>query len=325
MKILAVDDNQLIRDFLPAILEGTDFADVTVAASGKEALEIIAAASKPFDCLLLDIVMPAMDGITLCRKIRAISSYRATPIIMLTLKSDVTSIEHAFAAGANDYILKPFEVREIERRLRVTQRILDNAEVALRLDPKRMLLGGHPGQHDFALEDPIHILDVPQFIPPYSLGNYLSQLSRQHLDRCQVFGVQVEDIASLYSRCASREYALVLSDVACAVSQVVGSPQLLMAHFGSGMILCISTGNSLPSWPQIEELVQAELQIMGPWSETSNNTPVTVSIGRPVRPNANRTQRVRNTFDRAIDRAAGRQKFKNDTPPAHLPIATSAR
>lgn len=325
MKILAVDDNSFVREFLPAILKGTDFANVTVAASGKEALEIIANTAQPFDCLLLDIVMPFMDGITLCRKIRAISSYRTTPIIMLTLKSDAISIEQAFAAGANDYIVKPFEVREVERRLRVIQRLLDSSEVALRLDPKLMLPGGPQGSHDFALEDPVHVLGAPQLVPPFSLGNYLSQLSSKHLNICQVFCAQIEDVASLYSRANSREYAMAIANVAGAISRVVDCPQLLMAHFGGGTILCIVTGDSLPSWPQIEELVLADLQITGPWGEEATYEPITLSIGRPVRPNANRTQRVRNTFNRAIDRATGRQNSKNNSWTPQTSAISSAR
>lgn len=325
MKILAVDDNPFILEFLPAILQGTDFANVTVAASGKEALAIIKASAQPFDCLLLDIVMPFMDGITLCRKIRAISSYRTTPIIMLTLNSDAISIEQAFAAGANDYIVKPFEVREVERRLRVIQRLLDSSEVALRLDPKLMLVGGHQGQHDFALEDPVYVLGVPQLVPPFSLGNYLSQLSRKHLNICQVFCAQIEDVATLYSRGSSREYAMAIANVSGAISRIVDCPQLLMAHFGGGTILCIVTGDSLPGWPQIEELVLADLQIMGPWGEEANHAPISLSIGRPVHPNANRTQRVRNTFNRAIDRAAGRQIFKRNSSIPHTPAVSSAR
>tara|TARA_Y100001951_G_scaffold50423_1_gene39810 strand:+ start:623 stop:1600 length:978 start_codon:yes stop_codon:yes gene_type:complete len=325
MKILAVDDNQFIREFLPAILKDTDFANVTVAASGREALAIIETTTQPFDCLLLDIVMPFMDGITLCRKIRAISSYRTTPIIMLTLKSDAISIEKAFAAGANDYIVKPFEVREVERRLRVIQRLLDSSEVALRLDPKSMLSGGPLGLHDFALKEPVHVLGVPQLVPPFSLGNYLSQLSRKHLQICQVFCAQIEDVESLYSHANSREYAMAIGNVAAAISRVVDCPQLLMAHFGGGTVLGIVTGDSLPDWPQIEELVLAELQIMSPWEEGANKAPIRVSIGRPVRPNANRTQRVRNTFNRAIDRAAGRQNSKNNLWAPHTSAVSSAR
>lgn len=325
MKILAVDDNPFMLDFLPAILREADFPDVTVASSGQEALDILAAAAEPFDCLLLDIVMPNMDGITLCQHVRAIPTYRTTPIIMLTLKTDSVSIERAFAAGASDYIFKPFEVREIARRLRVTQRILDNTEVAMRLDPQLMLPDGHRGRHDFALEDPVHILGVHQLVPPFTLGNYLSQLPRKHLDICHVFAAQVEDISSLYARCSSREYAMAVAAGARAIGRVVDCPQLLMAHIGSGTILGIVTGDSLPVWPQMEEMVQAELQMMTPWGEDSGNMPISISLGRPIQPNAHRTQRVRNTFDRAIGRLVGRQKAKHTTPLAHTPAVSSAR
>lgn len=325
MKILAVDDNPFMLDFLPAILKEADFPDVTVAASGKEALRILEAAAEPFDCLLLDIVMPEMDGIKLCRKVREMRTYRTTPIIMLTLKTDTASIERAFAAGASDYIFKPFEVREIARRLRVTQRILDSTEVALRLDPQMMLLNGERGQHVFSLEDPVYVLGIHQLVPPFTLGNYLSQLSRKNLDFCHVFCAQVEDITTLYSHCTSREYVMAIAAGARAIGRVVDRPQLLMAHIGSGTLLGILTGDGLPEWPHIEDEVQNELQKLTPWGEEPRDLSIGISLGRPIQPNAHRTQRVKNTFDRAIGRLVERQKTMHKASLGHKPAVSSAR
>ena len=325
MKILAVDDDSFMLDFLPAILKEADFPDVTVASSGQEALRILENATEPFDCLLLDIVMPDMDGITLCRKVREMRSYRTTPITMLTLKTDTVSIEKAFAAGANDYIFKPFEVREIARRLRVTQRMLDTTEVAMRVDPQMMLPDGERGQHVFSLEDPVYVLGIHQLVPPFTLGNYLSQLSRKNLNSCHVFCAQVEDITTLYAHCTSREYVMAIAAGARAIGRVVDRPQLLMAHIGSGTLLGILTGDSLPEWPHIEEDVQRELKTLTPWDQDSRDIPISISLGRPIQPNAHRTQRVKNTFDRAIGRLVERQKTMHKALLGHTPAVSSAR
>ena len=76
-----------------------------------------------FDIILLDIMMPEMDGITLCQKIRTNPRYRETPIVMLTAKSERESIKGAFAAGATDFISKPFDIHEVSARVRVVNKL----------------------------------------------------------------------------------------------------------------------------------------------------------------------------------------------------------
>jgi DNA-binding response OmpR family regulator len=313
MKILAVDDNPFILDFLPAVLRQANFTDISVAPSGREALDILAATDRPFDCLLLDIVMPDMDGITLCREIRKLAAYRNTPIIMLTLNTDAVSIEQAFVAGANDYITKPFSVKDIVGRLRVAKRMWEKTDVAPRLNPYDMQSENQPGLHKFALRSPAFIEGVKQIVQPFSLGNYVSQLSRNHLDSCHIFAVRVEDIQNIYIHATSREFAQVMAAVARSVSRVVNCPELLMTHYGNGTLLCVLNGDNVPDWPEIEDLVQDEVDSLSLTYEDGREMPVAVTVGMPVHPNASRNQRVKMTFERAIKRAATREKAKFDT------------
>jgi CheY-like chemotaxis protein len=310
MRILAVDDNPFILDFLPAILQKTDFPDVSVAASGAEALAILAEADAQFDCLLLDIVMPEMDGITLCREIRRLDAYRNTPILMLTLKSDPISIEQAFAAGANDYITKPFEIKDIANRLRVAKRMMETTDQSPRLDPQTMRAHGLPGIHRFGFEDPVHILGIDQLVLPFSLGNYLSQLARNTLNICQVFAVKIDNIEDLYTNGSSREYASAIAASAQAIAKAVNCPQLLMAYNGSGTILCIVIEEISELWVDLEDKIQAEMDKLDLLYDDGRQMKVALSTGRPIQPYANRTQRVKFTFDRAIRRVDARQKTK---------------
>ena len=88
MKILAVDDEPFILELLPMLAAKSGFPDVTTAHSGDLALETLVQASAPFDCLLLDINMPGMDGIELCSRVRQLDRYEKTPILMLTAMSE---------------------------------------------------------------------------------------------------------------------------------------------------------------------------------------------------------------------------------------------
>lgn len=324
MKILAVDDDPFIRELLPVVFREADYPHLTIADSGATALTLLAETEEHFDCLLLDIEMPEMDGITLCREVRALKDYRDTPILMVTLRSDAAAIERAFAAGANDYVTKPFDVKDIATRVHIAERMLENTEKAPRLDLSHLPTSGIAGVHGFALEDPVHIYGVDQLVLPFSLGNYLSQLSRQHLDICQVFAARVEGVEDLYANCTSGEFARAIAGAATSIAKVIDCPQLLMTHNGCGTILCIVTGDSLPGWPEIEGMIQHELDELDLRDDQGDPLRVTLSVGGPIQPNASRTQRVRKTFDRAIRRVTTRQKSKPDTAPLQKPSVSAA-
>ncbi len=324
MKILAVDDDPFIRELLPIVFREAEYPHLTIADSGAAALALLNESKEPFDCLLLDIEMPEMDGITLCRKVRALKDYQNTPILMVTLRSDAASIERAFAAGANDYVTKPFDVKDIATRVHVAERMLENTEKAPRLDLNALAEDAAPGVHEFRLEDPVHIYGVEQLVLPFSLGNYLSQLSRQHLDICQVFATKIEGIEDIYANSTSSEFARTIAAAASSIAKVVDCPQLLMTHNGCGTILSIVTGDSLPGWPEIEGMIQEELDALDLRHSDGRNMPVTLSVGGPIQPNASRTQRVRKTFDRAIRRVASRQKVKPEAVSLRRPAVSAA-
>lgn len=105
--ILAVDDDPVVLALITRSLAGR--ARVTTAASAQEARALVAAPDSRFDGFLLDILMRGMDGVELCRHLRGDARYATAPIAMLTRKSDLAHIERAFAAGADDYIVKPVQ------------------------------------------------------------------------------------------------------------------------------------------------------------------------------------------------------------------------
>lgn len=109
-RVLVVDDEERMRSLLRLHLERT--FEVSEASSGSEAIELIA--RRPFDAVVLDILMPGMDGWEVCRRIR--EEYD-TPVLMLTALSDVEDKLEAFEAGADDYLTKPFDPRELVARL----------------------------------------------------------------------------------------------------------------------------------------------------------------------------------------------------------------
>ena len=121
-KILLVDDEQDIVEFLQYNLEKEGF-DVITAYDGKEALEKII--EKP-DLIVLDVMMPNMDGYEVCSRIRATNGFRETPIIFLTAKSSEMDEVKGLELGADDFIQKPVSPKKIIARVKSNLRKVKN-------------------------------------------------------------------------------------------------------------------------------------------------------------------------------------------------------
>nr|MBA2395017.1 response regulator [Ktedonobacteraceae bacterium] len=114
-KILVVDDEAVLVETIAYNLEQAGYRVVT-ASDGNSALE--AARSESPDLILLDIMLPGIDGLEVCRQLRKESSTATTPIVMLTAKSDEIDKVVGLEVGADDYVTKPFGRRELLARVR---------------------------------------------------------------------------------------------------------------------------------------------------------------------------------------------------------------
>ena len=112
--ILIADDDADIRDLVAFKLEQAGF-DVTAVDNGLSALA--AAAAEPPDLVVLDVMMPGMSGIDVCRALRADPLTNGLPIILLTARAQEGDVEVGFGAGADDYVVKPFSPRELVSRV----------------------------------------------------------------------------------------------------------------------------------------------------------------------------------------------------------------
>jgi two-component system, cell cycle response regulator len=118
--ILIVDDEPLGRETLTALLEPQGY-QLRFAGSGSDALAL--AAAQPPDLILLDVMMPGMDGFEVCRRLRADALLREVPVIMLTALDDRVSRLQGIEAGADDFISKPFDRVELRARVRTITRL----------------------------------------------------------------------------------------------------------------------------------------------------------------------------------------------------------
>jgi two-component system response regulator MprA len=140
-RILVVDDEPAVQNALSRALT-LEHYDVTGASDGQEALERISAA--PYEAIILDIAMPRMDGLELCKRLR--ESGDRTPVLMLTARGEVDDRVAGLDAGADDYLIKPFALRELLARVRALLRRAgeeDSKEESLEFADLRLDLRAH--------------------------------------------------------------------------------------------------------------------------------------------------------------------------------------
>jgi len=120
VRVLVVDDEPSVRESLERSLRFEGY-DVTTARDGLEALDTVtAASSSPYDAVVLDVLMPRMDGLQAVRRLRSLGN--DVPVLMLTARDGVSDRVVGLDAGADDYLVKPFALEELLARLRALTR-----------------------------------------------------------------------------------------------------------------------------------------------------------------------------------------------------------
>ena len=175
MRILVVDDEPSVRDALDRALR-MDGYKVQLAADGQQALDQLAEQAP--DAIVLDLLMPEVDGLEVCRRIRAAGD--RIPVLMLTARDGVPDRVKGLDAGADDYLVKPFALEELSARLRALLR-RTGGPAAERLRYSDLVLD--PGEHIVSRGDRRVELTRTEFL----LLELLLRHPRQVLTRTQIF------------------------------------------------------------------------------------------------------------------------------------------
>lgn len=176
--ILAVDDDAAVLGTLERVLQRDHF-QVTCVDSGPKALAFLEETLP--DLMILDIIMPDMDGIDVCRRVRHDSRFTALPVLFLTAKGTTDDIVDGLDAGADDYVVKPFEVAELRARvqalLRRGQRSLDSGTAIMLRG-----LSLEPETHQVSVDgQPVQLTSTEYRLLRYFLERKDQTLSLSHL------------------------------------------------------------------------------------------------------------------------------------------------
>lgn len=277
MRILAVDNDPVVIETLVQLLLARTGYDVIAALTASAALDLLRSPkTEKFDCILMDIAYAEYDGHALLSQIRDLSAYVETPIMVLTAKSGKDHIDAAFAAGATDYMTKPFEVNALLGRLA----ILTVAQEKPKLELDQM---APAFDAPVDLSSQLRIFDAAQFIELPALENYAKQLSRSTLYGSSAYGFAIRDIQRLHARLSPFDFHSMINDVADAIGAEMKQHQTLISYAGDGIFIGIAESNWRPRTEHVMNHVNARLAAADIENGDGQILDVRVSAGQAVR------------------------------------------
>ncbi|MEX0281068.1 MAG: PleD family two-component system response regulator [Arenibacterium sp.] len=238
MKILAVDDDPIIHDLLQAGLESQGYSDVTRAEDAEEALSLIDMAAEPFDTFLLDIMLPEIDGVELCSRIRTHEQYRMTPIIMVTANREESLMERAFSAGATDYVTKPFDGLELGTRINLAA-MLNQSIMRERQSLNRLEEMARMSQIGF--DDRVALTNVYGVSDILAIENQLLR-STSGCYAMSLFAVELTDAFERFSTMSAAQFRHDLECAAGAIADCVNMATTQIAYAGRGKFVLVQHG-----------------------------------------------------------------------------------
>lgn len=238
MRILAVDDDPSILELLTCVLATFGYEDVVTAHSGRDALDILRQPNEAFDCLLLDVQMPQMNGIDLCEEVRNIQGYRFTPIIMVTAMVQKQYIDEAFEVGATDYVTKPFEFADLQQRLQDAYRLAAERRAAIEvLEADIYTRNDSEVSTDFRLSDPLYLGNLNGCIGLAEFENYVIQLSTMHVGSSKIMAIKLPGIESLFEANSPDDFRKILTAAGTAVLSATRDTCNFATYWGNGVFL----------------------------------------------------------------------------------------
>ena len=283
MRILAVDDDELILELLKGVLAQGGFTDITTADSAESALEIVAAATVDFDCFLLDIQMPGKNGIELCGMLTAMPQYKKTPKIMITAVAQREYVDRAFAAGAIDYINKPIDGLEVCTRVRLAEKFVrEQRASAKNIFAVNALKAQVEDSRRIRFEDPVEVEDVPGVVSQLALENYLLQLSRGRAFRSAVIAFKIAEFPTIYSNASPSELYYTIADVAESIAEALKQSNFMLSNYGRGVFVAIVDRDAPVLSQELDIVIQAKIDEMEMAYDNGQPCKATIIVGKPA-------------------------------------------
>ena len=262
MDILVVDDSEDARELTEAILRSAGYQSVRGVPSAGEAFHVLGLGNAQFDgapavdVVLLDIVMPEMDGIEACARIRSHATYQDVPIIMVTSLDDMESLANAFIAGANDYISKPVNRIELTARVRAALKL--KSELEQRRARERELLGFLSGWGD--RRSTVLIDEATGLFTGEVAEAYLAAGARlDGAEMLSVITVLIDRLDAVRNGQGEGAARAIQAKVAAAIRPVAASIGVVAACYRNGLIVIVAPDTGAADAAKLAQTVRAAI------------------------------------------------------------------
>ena len=258
MRILVVDDDENFRDLTEGALLSAGYTDIVTAASGWDALKVLDVgrttdANPTVDVVLLDILMPEMDGTEVCARIRNDPRYMDLPVIMVTALADVESLANAFVAGATDYLHKPVDRIELVARVRSALRL--KAELDRRLARERELLAFVSSWYDRL--GVMWIDDASGLLVCEVAEAYLIACCSDAEELVSVIALTLDRVDASGSAAGAAAEPTALTQVARVIRRLAANVGTVAAAYKNGMIILVAPELGADRARQLAEALHA--------------------------------------------------------------------
>lgn len=281
MRILAVDDEVIFHDILHTIFTVQGYQRTVRCQSASEALNLLRDPAQHFDCILLDIQMPGMNGIELCSHIRAMPGFAATPILMLTSMSERDYIDQAFAAGASDYITKPINEVELNARLRAA---FNSIQETKRIEALTWQVETTSVENvDIRFSDVITLPESKDLMAYLAMQNFMLTLGNLRSQSWTAVGLHIIGAAQFFAAARPRDFLEMVQDVAISIQDSLKTHKYLLSYAGNGEFVAL-IDRTTPVDP--DGLQERLTDLLAPFAEfhvAAAGLPVGVCVGQPCR------------------------------------------
>lgn len=281
LRILAVDDDRAFQMVLQGTLAQLGYHNVTSVPSAAAAIKVIRNSPDLFDGFLLDIEMPDVDGVELCRRIRAMSVYRKTPIIMVTSLADKQYVDSAFAAGATDYFTKPLDEIELRARLQVMGQLVNERQRALSLLDELKSWSDLP-RSNIKFETPLSVMSANWMVEYLAMQNHLLTLNRLQLFGHAAIGFSITNASEAFRMTDHVGFMDYLANIATVIAETLKTSPFSMSHAGRGDFVVLTNRTSVSDPKALQEEVRDGIASYEKLYGSLGLPFPTIQVGRPV-------------------------------------------